>query len=193
MIVGVQRAAGLRDAVGAQCRRRVQCHVGAERGPMSRRRQFLAQFAGQGRGVALPRRHLAAGQFPQPGHSGGRARWATRSEAPEISAPATTIWFGIAATVYGRSTRLGTNGATTRAAAVVAATRVGQASSSRQSPGRRHRLYRRAGVSAGAPASVVAERYRPGSHALGWRLAQRSPAEPDSVGQADVSNRRRPR
>ena len=66
VIVGVQRSAGLRDAVGAQRRRLVQRHVGADPRPDSHLdAEFLAQFAGQSGGVALPRRHLAARQLPQ--------------------------------------------------------------------------------------------------------------------------------
>ncbi len=66
VIVGMQPAAGLRDAVCAQRHRLVQRHVGADAWPDRHLdAEFLPQFAGQRAGVALPRRHLPARQLPQ--------------------------------------------------------------------------------------------------------------------------------
>ena len=73
MVVGVQGAIGLSDEVGAQDQTRTERDVVTE--PIldeDVHPEFLAQFADQGLALGLPRRHLAAGQFPQT----GQLRWA---------------------------------------------------------------------------------------------------------------------
>jgi hypothetical protein len=68
MIVGMQRAAGLSDAVGTQHHRLGQRHIDADaRTDRHVDAEFLEQFAGQRGPVALPRRHLSTRQLPHAG------------------------------------------------------------------------------------------------------------------------------
>src|SRR6202012_5460172 len=53
-------------------------------------------------GSVSPGATLPPGNSQQPANSGGRRRCATSTTDPAMTAPATTIWFGIAVTVYGR-------------------------------------------------------------------------------------------
>ena len=98
MVVWPQRAAGLRDQIGAQRHRLGQRDVVAQpRADGHLDTEFLVQFTRQPVGVALPRRDLPARQLPQTGQLGRPFALATSRAEPAMSAPATTIWFGIAA------------------------------------------------------------------------------------------------
>jgi 4a-hydroxytetrahydrobiopterin dehydratase len=71
MVARPHAATGLRDEEGSQRRVRAKRDVGPEPRPDGDRdTEFLVEFAHQRIGIALPLRHLAAGQFPQSGEFG---------------------------------------------------------------------------------------------------------------------------
>ena len=73
------------------------------------------QFAANAAASLSPAATFPPGSSQRPASSGGRARCATSSNGPEISAPATTIWFDTARDGIWRPIRSGTTGGTTRA------------------------------------------------------------------------------
>ena len=99
MVVGAQRPAGLGDPVGAQRHRLVQRDVIAQprRRPSPRHRVPRAVRAPAPAASLSPARPCRPAAPTDPPARAAASRCATSSDAPAMSAPATTIWFGIAA------------------------------------------------------------------------------------------------